>query len=360
LIIGRQQDVVELNPEEARNRFNIVFKNFIKVFASGDHPLVLFLDDLQWADQASLNFMRNMIIDPGMESLLLIGAYRDTEVSETHPLMGVLDEIEKEEISIKKIVLTPLSTRHVNDFVSEVLRCTKERSHSLAELVHGKTGGNPFFVKQFMKTLYDNGLLEIDPVKGWYWDIGRIGETNITANVVELMANKIDGLNNKAREILKTAACIGDRFDLETLSAVTGKPIAEALNELTEPVEEGLIGMSDDIYSFQHDRIMEAAYSLIPEEIKKELHLKIGRILLEKTPEEEWREKIFYIVGQLNYGSDLLVLAEERDELARLNLEAGEKARRSTAFDSASHFFKFGIDLLSPDAWQNRYDLALA
>ncbi|MCP4137087.1 MAG: serine/threonine-protein kinase PknK, partial [bacterium] len=273
LIIGRQQDVVELNPEEARNRFNIVFKNFIKVFASGDHPLVLFLDDLQWADQASLNFMRNMIIDPGMESLLLIGAYRDTEVSETHPLMGVLDEIGKEEVLIKKIVLAPLSTRHVNDFVSEVLRCSKERSQSLAELVHGKTGGNPFFVKQFMKTLYDNGLLEIDPVKGWFWDIDRIGETNITANVVELMANKIDGLNNKAREILKTAACIGDRFDLKTLSAVTGKSISEALNELTEPVEEGLIGMSDDIYSFQHDRIMEAAYSLIPEEIKKELHL---------------------------------------------------------------------------------------
>ncbi|MCP4131784.1 MAG: serine/threonine-protein kinase PknK [bacterium] len=360
LIIGKQPEVVELNPEESRNRFNLVFKNFIEVFAVTEHPLILFLDDLQWADRASLTFMRNMVSDPGIESMLLIGAYRNTEVSKTHLLTKMLDEIGQEQVLMHEIVLAPLSTKQVNDFVSEVLRCEKNRSYSLAELVQVKTGGNPFFIKQFMKTLYEKSLLEIDPEKGWYWDMERIKETNISMNVVELMVYKINELNDRGRDILKKAACIGDRFDLEMLAAITGKPISKALDELTESIEKGFIGISDDMYTFQHDRIREAAYSLIPEEIKKKLHLEIGRILLEKTPEDEWQEKIFYIVGQLNYGSDLLFAPEERCELARLNLEAGEKARQSTAFDSACRFFKCGIALLAPDAWEKHYDLTLA
>ncbi|MCP4131782.1 MAG: serine/threonine-protein kinase PknK, partial [bacterium] len=363
LIIGKQPEVPELNPEEAQNRFTLIFKNFIKVFAVKEQPLVLFLDDLQWADRGSLYLMEEMIIDPQMESLLLLGAYRDTEVAETHPLSVVLEEIGKKEVIINEIVLGPLNVDHVNGFVSEVLRCNKERSFPLAELVHKKTGGNPFFVKQFMKSLYDTSLLEIDPAAGWYWDIGKIEKVDITGNVVDLMTKKIRGLEENSRELLKIAACLGDRFHLVTISAIVDKPVVEALENLAEPVQEGLVGMSGDIYTFQHDRIREAAYSLIDPEKKKELHLYIGRLLLEKAGRENTEDEIFYIANHLNYGKELLTTQTERYDLARLNLEAGQRAKRSTAFDSAYEFLYEGLELVNThaaeDPWETDYELAL-
>ncbi|MCP4135188.1 MAG: serine/threonine-protein kinase PknK, partial [bacterium] len=359
-IIGHQADVPELNPEEGQNRLNRTFKSFIEIFARKEHPLVLFLDDLQWADLASLKLMEHIITDPGMESLLLIGAYRDTEVSEKHALTTILHEIGKEVVIINEIVLAPLGVEQVNNMLSEVFLCDKERSFPLAELVHGKTNGNPFFVKQFLKNLYDNKLLTIDSAEGWKWDTDAIRKMEITGNVVELMTGKIERLEENTRDILKIAACIGDRFDLETLSTVTEKPIGESLEDLTEAVEEGLIGITGDIYNFQHDRIRESAYSLISEENKKELHLKIGRLLLENSTPEGLADEIFYIVGQFNYGSDLLTASEELDELARLNHKAGLKAAASAAHEAAYRFFVRGIELVPGDPWETNYDLSLA
>ncbi|MCP4137088.1 MAG: AAA family ATPase [bacterium] len=360
LIIGFQPDVPELGAEETHNRFNYVFKKFVGVFAREEHPLVLFLDDLQWADFASLKLIENIITDPGIEYLFVIGAYRDNEVPGSHPLVKTVESIEQDKIRVSRIELPPLPVCDVKHFISGFLMAGDERTAPLAELVHKKTNGNPFFVNQFMKNLYDNHLLEIDPARGWQWDMDRINRVEMTDNVVEFMAKKITQLAAATQEVLKTAACIGNRFDLETLSAVEEKTIDAVLANLTVAVDEGLVGITENKYVFLHDRILEGVYSLVPEEKRNKLHLKIGRYLREKTPEEELTDRIFDIVNQLNFGIDLLESPEEKEALARLNLIAGKKAKRSIAYTQGYEYLKTGITLEGEKLWERDYPLALS
>ena len=351
LIIGKQQNVPILAPEESRNRFDLVFKNFVNVFTTEDHPLAIFLDDLQWADMASLKLIRTIMIGHESKYLLIIGAYRDTEVSQGHPLSLTLDEIRKSIENINSITLGPLDATSINLIIMNVLICNAEKSMSLAELIHKKTAGNPFFVIQFLKNLYDKGIIELDPQSGWDWNINMIEQMEVTDNVVEFLAGKISNLPKNTRDILKICACVGNRFDLESLSVVSEKSIDETLADLTSAIREDMITLYGDMYKFHHDRIQEAAYSLIPDDEKAEMHYKIGNNVLKKTDLKDLNEKIFYIVDQLNRGRKQITGHKERINLVNLNLTAAAKAKNSTAFTAAAEYFETGKSLLSPEEW---------
>ncbi|MCP4132043.1 MAG: AAA family ATPase [bacterium] len=364
LIIGEQPNIPELGPEQNQNRFNYVFGNFADVLATKNHPVVLFLDDLQWADLASLNLINLIITDKDIKYFLIIGTYRDNEVDASHSLAITLDTIREAGVPINTINLDVLNPANVNEMIYHFLRCPREASLPLAELVHRKTNGNPFFVNQFMKTLYKENLLKLDPVQGWQWEITKIRKTQITDNVVELMAQKITKLPLKTQEVLKICACTGNRFDLEIISKIHNRSIRETLKETTHAVYEGILRIDREMYRFQHDRIQEAAYSLVPKEEKEELHYGIGNLLLETTKEKDLQDEILYIIDHLNAGSALISSAEERNTLARLNLRGGNKAKASAAYKSALQYLKTGIALITQTGeefcWEKQYELSLS
>ena len=407
LIIDKQPDVPVLGPTESQNRFNLVFKQFIHVFTKKEHPLVVFLDDLQWADAASLKLIQLLMTDPDSKYLFLIGAYRDNEVSATHPLMLTLNEIkpvveQNDQIAnkvINTINLKPLCLSSVSQLVADALHenpgCPRKQVVELAELLLEKTGGNPFFLKQLLKSLYQENLLSFNMrSRVWQWDIKQLKEMGITDNVVELMLGKIQKLDLQTQNILKLAACIGNRFDLNTLSIVNEKSLQETTSDLWKALDSGLIlPLSDSykiplafqpeelekwnrlvasdrtspipnsqfpiIYKFLHDRVQQAAYEIIPDEQKKQVHLQIGRLVLKNTKPQEIEENIFEIVNQLNIGAELITTQSERDELAKLNLIAGQKAKASTAYDAAIRYLSAGLELLAEDSWETEYDLTL-
>ena len=386
LIIGKQPEITPLGATESQNRFNRVFQQFIGVFSQKEHPLVIFLDDLQWADSASLKLMQLLITDPENQYLLLIGAYRNNEVSATHPLMKTVEEIQKAGIIVNNIVLKPLNLTHVDQIIDDTLNDTgKVKTQELASLLFNKTAGNPFFLTQILKTLDREKLLTFDFVKGcWDWDIKKIQALGITdLSVVELVARNICQLPQGTQEILKLGACIGDRFKLDVLATSSEKSVAEVASDLWWALQQGLIlPLSKDYkipllfgseelqrfsfddsrleYRFLHDRVQQAAYSLIGENQKKATHLKIGQLLLQNTPPEEIESNIFDIVNQLNVGIDTIIQQSDKDELARLNLIASRKAKAANAYEPAIKYLNAGIDLLSADSWQTNYELTLA
>ncbi|MBG1240680.1 trifunctional serine/threonine-protein kinase/ATP-binding protein/sensor histidine kinase [Nostoc sp. NZL] len=384
LIIGTVLPVTQLGAAESQNRFNRVFGQFIGVFTTQDHPLVVFLDDLQWADSASLNLIELLMTDSDRKYLLLIGAYRDNEVSPTHLLMLSLDKIQKAGAALNNIVLSPLQLTDVEDLVSDTLNDT-QHSKPLAELLFHKTGGNPFFLTQLLKTLYQEDLLTYDFQSGvWQWDIQHIQAIGLTdLNVVELTARNIRKLSLETQQVLKLAACIGNTFNLDVLAIVNEASSLTTAAQLWSALQAGLIlPLNQDYkiplafsqedsggvtltdvkvdYKFLHDRVQQAAYSLIPDEQKKATHLKIGQLLLLNTTSEERKENIFALVNQLNYGADLLIFETEKYEFAELNLIAGQRAKAATAHDSAIKYLQVGLDLLAEDSWESQYNLTLA
>jgi predicted ATPase/signal transduction histidine kinase/DNA-binding NarL/FixJ family response regulator len=383
-IIGSQPPVAELGATESQNRFNRVFQQFINVFAQPEHPLVLFLDDLQWADIASLKLIELLLSESGCKSLFLIGAYRDNEVSPTHPLMLTLKAINSEGTSVNRIVLQALEIVHVNQVVSDTLHSEPLKTKVLGELLFTKTRGNPFFLTQLLESLYQDNLLFFNFSSGkWEWESDRLHSINITDNVVELMVSQIQKLLPKTQNVLKLAACIGDRFTLDVLAIVNKRSQLETAQDLWEALQAGLIQPLSEAYKtpllldfeaspnspveslsvsyrFLHDRVQQATYSLIADTDKKATHLKIGRSLLQNTTKEEQQENIFDLVNHLNYGTDLLTLESEKKQLAELNLIAGQKAKASTAYESAVKYLNVGLKLLPVESWESHYDLTLA
>jgi len=378
LIVGPQPPIPPLPPTESQNRHNLVFQKFIRVFCEPEHPLVIFLDDLQWADSASLNLVKVMMTDEQTRGLFIIGAYRDNEVSGGHPLFLTLDELHKTEAVVNTISLSPLDFQNVNRFVSDAINCPPEETEALAGLVHAKTLGNPFFTGEFLKSLHDNKFIEFDHDQGrWQWDPVRIRDQEATDNVAHLLAARIQKLAPEAQQVLKLATCIGNRFDLSTLSCVCEKDPATTSVLLREAVaEELIIPLSDECrlvsledagslkgadieYRFAHDRIQQTAYSLIPEDLRLAVHRQVGQLLLQGTPPNRLDQKIFDIVNQLNFGIPLTHNREERDALARLNLAAGRKAKASAAYEPAFRYLKTGITLLGEESWESRYELIL-
>jgi PAS domain S-box-containing protein len=368
LIIGKQSPVPEVGATEAQNRFNRVFQQIIRVFCSNEHPLVIFLDDLQWADSATLNLIELIMLDEQTQSLFLIGAYRDNEVNPTHPLVLTLERLRKQGAVLQEIVLAPLTLEPLSQLIAETLYQNTDTVRSLAELVLRKTEGNPFFVNEFLRMLYsENWLIFAVDQQSWQWNAAQIEAQAITDNVVELLLVKLKKLPEVTQQLLQLAACIGAEFDLETLAIVCERSPKTVFQDLLTAVQADLIQplseLDEDLlvqnYKFLHDRVQQAAYALIDESQKQVVHLQIGRNLLEKTLPEELSERLFEIVDHLNLGVDLVVFQQERNSIARLNLMAAQKAKAATAYRAALKYAIAGIELLATDSWQHQYDLSL-
>jgi len=383
LVIGSQSAVPQLTPAEAQNRFNRVFKRFVHVFTTAEHPLVVFLDDLQWADAASLQFIHHLMSDPESEYLLLIGAYRDNEVSPTHPFILTRDEIQAAGGTVTTITLDALQVSHITELIADTLSSSPQQVQPLAQLIAQKTQGNPFFLTQLLKSLYQDELIRFDGQKGeWMWDIQQIERAEITDNVVELMVSKIQKFSQATIDILKLAACIGNRFSLDILAVVSEQSINQSAIALWEGLVAGLIlPLSDRYqiplvleevelqkfcaaavevdYKFLHDRVQQAAYSLIPEADRQQVHLQVGRLLLNNFDPEELEENIFDVVNHLNAGEALITDRDQRYHVAQLNLQAAQKAKSSSAFKTALKLLKIGIYFLPETRWHDNYPLTL-
>jgi PAS domain S-box-containing protein len=357
-VIGEQPPVPELPPQEAQRRFQIVFRRFIGVFARPEHPLALFLDDMQWLDVATLDLLEDLLTHNDLQHLLLIGAYRDNEVNATHPLVRKLEAIRQAGSAVQDIVLTPLSRDDIGKLLVDSLHCQLERAAPLADLIHEKTTGNPFFAIQFISTLADDRLLTFDyRARRWVWNLLRIRAKGFTDNVVELMVEKLKRLPPETQKVLQQFACMGNSVEFETLRIGYQGSVEDMHDHLWEAVRLGLIFRADNSYSFLHDRVQEAAYSLIPMELRAEAHLRIGILLAEHTPAEKREERIFEIVNQLNRGSHLITSVEDRERVAELNLVAGRRAKLSTAYDSALKYLRAGRGLLAGETWERNHQL---
>ncbi|WP_206602848.1 ATP-binding protein [Leptolyngbya ohadii] len=381
LIVGKQPAVVELAPTEAQNRFNLVFQNFTRVFCSPEHPFVLFLDDLQWADSATLKLLDVILTDAETGYLFLIGAYRDNEVSPNHSLMMALNSLRSKAVVIHEITLAPLALADISHLIADTLHSDSIAVQPLAELVIRKTSGNPFFVNQFLKTLYQEGLLTFttplnEDKPCWQWDIAQIEALDITDNVVELMIQKLRKSPESTQQVLQLAACMGNRFDLQTLSIIYKRSPIDTYQDLLPTIEEGLVLptseltlASEDLVKthlvslearFLHDRVQQAAYALIDDGSKQATHLQIGRLLWQNTPPETLSEKIFGIVDHLNLGIELVASEVERTEIAKLNLIVGQKAKAATAYAAATKYLRTGLELLVDFSWDTEYELTLS
>lgn len=358
LIIGEPPLVPELETLQAQRRFLLVFRRFIGVFARAEHPLALFLDDLQWLDAATLDLLEDLVTGSDLNHLMLIGAYRDNEVDASHPLTGRLGRIRALGARINEVTLVPLSEASILDLLSDSLRCDPTRVDSLARLVLSKTGGNPFFVIQFLQALAEEGLLAFDPVaQQWQWDAGRIHAKGYTNNIVDLLLGRLARLPSATQQAMQQMACMGNTIGVSTLAIVLDMPEAQVLGVLWEAIRQELVERLDGAYAFVHDRVQEAAYSLIPEHLRPVWHLRIGRLLLAQTPGPQLDDAVFEIVSQLDRGAFLITDQHERERLAHLNLVAGQRARASTAYASALSYLRAGEQLLGEDGWSRQRDL---
>lgn len=372
-ILGPQPEVLPLAPQEAQNRFNFYFLNFVRTFSREEHPLALFLDDLQWADLPSLNLLELLSADGGCKHLLMIGAYRQNEVPASHPLQLALNRMKKGGMPMEEIALDILPREVVREIVADTIDCTDERAQPLAGLVYRKTAGNPFFINQLLKTLHDTRLVSYDYAnRAWAWDVAQIERIGITDNVVELMSGNIRKLPDAAQRLLKLAACIGNRFTLRELSVVGEAEPAAIAEDFHAALHAGLVipigdeyklfGSSeagdaredDEVrYRFLHDRVQQAAYDLLDEEEKKQAHHRAGILLLEKTPEAQLDEKLFDIVNHLDLAVELVTDAASRIRLAELNALAAVKAKHAIAYEPALRYIEVAQTLLSGMAHEN-------
>jgi predicted ATPase len=356
--IGKQQPVTDLPRQDAQRRFQMVFRRFLGVFASEERPLALFLDDLQWLDAATLELIEHLADHPDVRGLLLIGAYRANEVGPSHPLTQSIEAIRNSNADVCEIALADLSIDDVGRLIGDALHCDLQRAKPLAQLVHEKTAGNPFFAVQFLATLVDEGLLAFDAdALAWRWDMDRIRAKSYSDNVADLMQEKLGRLSGAAQNALQLLACLGNSAGISTLVLVHGQTAGVMHAALEEALNAGVIIRRDDALAFLHDRIQQAAYSLIAEDRRPAVHLRIGRMLLGGLAADDLSEQLFDVVGQFNRGADQLAERDEKARVATLNLRAGRKAKASAAYASATTYLVAGATLLGRDGWGSQYEL---
>jgi PAS domain S-box-containing protein len=361
LIIGEQPRVPDVPPLEAQRRLQVVFARFLRVFAQPDHPLVLFVDDLQWLDLATLDCLEHLLTQADLRHLLVIGAYRDNEVAPDHPLMRKMQAIRNAGATVHEIALAPLAREDVAQLVADALHSGLERIATLAQLVCNKTAGNPFFARQFLTALADEGLLSFDHAHArWSWDLDAIRGKHYTDNVADLMFERLARLPPQTRRALQLLACLGDKAEVATLALVLGTSVDELHVELWDAVRAQLVERLGGSYKFLHDRVRESAYALMPESERSREHLRLGRLILAQTPPDRREEAIFEIVNQLNRGAELMTSPDEREQLAQLNLIAGKRAKASAAYAPALSYFVSGAALLPDNAWERCPELAFA
>ncbi|CAN98723.1 Protein kinase [Sorangium cellulosum So ce56] len=377
LVIGEQPPAPALGSMETRNRFNLTFRNFIGAIALKTRALVLFLDDLQWADTGSLNLLSVLLEDPDIRHLLLIGSYRDNEVDDAHPLTMMLGALRKSDARVRTITLEPLGPDHVNQLVSDTLDAPREECRELSGVIFAKTHGNPFFTIQYLESVCREGHLRFSSETGaWRWNIADIQRMTVADNVVDLMVRRIQGLGEATQRVLKLAACIGNQFDLRMLALIhqknrraTDEDLWGALDAgLVVPVdgEYGIARFLDDAdedavtFKFLHDRVQQAAYKLLTEGEQERIHLELGRLMLGESPPASVEDRIYDIVMHLNMGAKMIVDRKEREEAATLNLRAGQKARRSTAYGPGVQCLRAAAAFLPEDSWETNHELSLA
>ena len=378
LIIGPQPPALKLEPMESENRFKLEFQNFLSVFCRSEHPITLFLDDVQWADVFSLKLLEFMLTDQDTKFILVIVSYRDEEVDLSHPFMSTLEALQKHGIRTDSIQLGPLEIEHSTELVADTLRTQRKAVSELASLIHHKTQGNPFFLKEFLKSMYEEKIVEFDYFSGsWKWDASRIVGRDVTKNVVALLEDRISRLPAFCRNLIKVGACIGNKFDLDSLSWFFNEPADVVERQLSHAVNEGLIYSFNDGYSlsertpkhdldrhsaeykFAHDRIQQTCYSLISDDEKPSFHRKLGLAILNNTSENQIEGRLLEIVTHLNLATDPFDSSEDRVYLAELNLRAGKKAKQSIAYEIALYHFRLGAALLGDSGWNTNYELKL-
>ncbi len=357
-VIGKQPPVAEPPPQEARGRFQLVFRRFLGAFARPEHPLALFLDNLQWLDTATLELVDDLITDPDVQHVLIIRAYRDNEVGSSHPLMRTLTAIRDAGARPQEIVLAPLGLDDVERLIDDTLHCGPDSAGPLTLLVYEKTGGNPFFAIQFFTALAEEGLLQFDRNGAvWIWDLDRIRGKCYSDNVVDLMVGKRRRLPRHTQTVLHQLACLGNVAEFATLSVIFGQSEEEIHTALLEAARTGMILRLEGSYAFLHDRIQEAAYALIPESARAGTHLQIGRVLLASLTADGLAEHLFDVANQLNRGAALLADHDEKVEVAAIDLRAGCKAKASAAYAPALEYFAAGMALLDESDWSSQYEL---
>lgn len=385
-IIGPQPPAVALSGTAAQARFNLLLQQFIQVFTTPEHPVVMFVDDWQWADAASLQLLQVLMTEGATGHLLLLGAYRDNEVPLGHPLLLALDAIAQAEAPVHTIAIQPLNVESLNQLVAATLHCTATVAQPLTQLVHQKTRGNPFFATQFLRALHQDGLMTFDRLAGhWQCDLVQVSAAALTEDVVQFMAAQLQKLPSSTQAMLKLAACVGNSFDLATLAIISEQTEVDAATELWPALQQGLILPQSQIYKFYvgrdlepvsesrdpseflqaryrflHDRVQQAAYSLIPDAQRQTTHYRIGQLLWQQMSLAERDERIFELVGQLNWGLALVTEEGEREDLAQLNLRAAQKAKAATAYQAGLTYAIAGLDFLGESAWTRQYDLTRA
>ncbi|MGI0494494.1 diguanylate cyclase domain-containing protein [Alkalinema pantanalense CENA528] len=372
-LIGPQPEIPPLPSQEAQNRFNRVFQEFLRVFCHAQHPLVLFLDDLHWADGATLQWLELILLDSVLEGLMIVGAYRDREVDAVQPLSQTLTKLHQRGVSINTIELLPLSLASVQQMLVDTLYCESFQTASLAELLLFKTQGNPFFIREFLRTLYAEQFIYFDYQKRvWQWDIEQIQSQQITNNVVDLLIDNIQKLPQPTQHLLQVAACLGNCFELATLALLEQESVQTIARVLWAALLPGFLlpdyceGGEGSVlagvplqYRFAHDRIQQAIDALIPTETKQKLHWQIGQALLIHSTIPAQEDRLFNLVNHLNQGVSLIHDRAARQELAELNLRAGHKARDANAYDIALNYFIAGLECLEQQPWQHQYQLVL-
>ena len=376
-VIGPQPPLPDMGALETRNRFTAVLLEFIDLFCEKTHPLVIFLDDLQWVDADTLKLVERIAQHPERKPLLFLGAYRDNEVEAGHRLMISSEVIKKSGLPVQIIPLKPLNRENISQLLVHTCHSHPEEAKPLAELLMRKTGGNPFFVGQFLTVLSEKELIRYSPEeKRWTWELAAIEFLAVTGNVVDLLIDRLHRFSPETRRLLSLAACIGNTFDLESLERISGEGSGEIYENLLPALENGLIlgfsqapqldnptaGASAESgsYKFLHDRVQQAAYALITQKEKQPVHLQIGQTLLKQYAPGKSDALLFDIVHHLNLARRLKDGSKERSHLAELNLEAGRQARAASAFEQALQYFTLGLDLLGAAAWKRHYPLTLS
>lgn len=357
IIVGEQSPVSQLGPKEAKDRFNAVIRRFVNVFARSGHTLVLFLDDLQWSDEATLQLLQHLVTHPELRNVLFIGAFRDNEVSPADPLTPWLADI-RLNTRLQEIVLAPLHRDHVEQLVADAIHCDRGTVGPLAALVHEKTDGNPFFALQFITALADEALLAFDySARAWRWDLPRIRAKGFTDNVALLMASKLARLSPATQRALGELACLGSSASIERVRLVHDEQCVDVESLLWEAVAAGLVLLRDRAYTFLHDRVHEAAYALMAGPDRVAVHLRIGRALLSRTAPDNLEEIVFEVTNHLNRGMDLITDETERENAAQLNLRAGMRAKGQAAHASALTYFEAGARALGLASWERHHQL---
>ena len=383
-VIGTQPAVADLPPTEAQNRFQISFLNFVRAIAA-EQPLVVFLDDLQFADAATLNLIRWLATARDLTHLLLIGAYRSNEVDPGHPLRLALQEVQ-ESRPVHDLALRPLELASVEQIVADTLSADPAACRPLSALLHEQAQGNPFFLTEILKMLEQTRAISFAPETGrWRWDMDAVRRTGLHNNVVEFVVANLRTLEPETQRALQLAACIGNTFDLRTLSIISEKSMDEVGEELVPALQRHMVvPLNEDYklvgkaagpdagstqssgaglnptYRFQHDRVQQAAYALIDNEHRQAIHLSVGRLIQRHASQEERQARLMEIVGHLNEGRRVIEDPDERKQLADLNLQAGIRAQRSSAYEAALAYLRIGLEQMPPDAWSNDHALMMA